>query len=339
MAHPRRQPGGLAVLTDRPTFPGGKRFAFTIIDDTDVATVENVRPVYRLLEELGMLATKTVWPVGCPEGSKNFSSSETLEDPEYRDFTVDLQRRGFEIASHGATMESSDRQRTLAGLEQFESAFGRFPRVHANHAYNRENLYWGRHRLDDPLLRRAYARTNGQPEGHYLGHVEGSPYWWGDLCVNHIEYVRNLTFEEVNLDRINPSMPYHDPSRPLVRYWFSASDAEDEYEFKRLYTRERLDRLEQDGGFSILATHLGKGFVRDGEVEPDTGRLFEEISERNGWFPTVAQLLDFLRDARGSDQLPRIEWRRMQWRWARDLVLRDRRKRARRRALARSHTG
>lgn len=324
------------MTSNRPPFPGGKRFAFTIIDDTDVATVANVRPIYRLLEELGMLATKTVWPMPCPEGSKNFSSSETLEDAEYREFVVDLQRRGFEIASHGATMESSDRQRTVAGLERFRSVLDSYPRVHANHAYNRENLYWGRHRLDDPILRRAYARTNGQPEGHYLGHIEGSPYWWGDLCENHIEYVRNLTFEEVNLARINPSMPYHDPSRPLIRYWFSASDAEDGVEFKRLYTRERLDSLEREGGFSILATHLGKGFVRDGEVDPDTRLLLEDISRRDAWFPTVGQLLDFLRDARGSDRLRGMEWRRMQWRWALDLVWRDRRKRARRRAVARS---
>src|SRR5260370_20163629 len=93
-------------------FPGGKRFAFTVIDDTDVATLDNVRPVYRLLESLGMRPTKTVWPVACPEGSKNFSSSETLEDPDYRDFVVDLHRRGLEITWHCATMVTSTRERT-----------------------------------------------------------------------------------------------------------------------------------------------------------------------------------------------------------------------------------
>src|SRR5688500_18443839 len=93
-------------------FPHGKRFAFTIVDDTDVATVANVKPIYELLHELGLGATKTVWPVACPEGSPNFSSSQTLEDPDYRDFVVDLQQRGFEITWHGATMESSRRGRT-----------------------------------------------------------------------------------------------------------------------------------------------------------------------------------------------------------------------------------
>src|SRR5919198_2871791 len=134
-------------------FPGGARFAFTVMDDTDVATVENVRPIYRLLESLGMRTTKTVWPVRCEEGSEDFSLSETMDDPPYRDFVVDLQARGFEIAFHGATMETSTRERTLLALERFHRAFGAPPRVHANHGLNRENLYWGAGRLDDAALR------------------------------------------------------------------------------------------------------------------------------------------------------------------------------------------
>jgi hypothetical protein len=122
--------------------------------------VENIRPIYRLLEGLGMRTTKTVWPVWCPEGgSPDFSSSETLEDPEYRAFVIDLQRRGFETASHGATMESRPRARPLAAMERFREDFCASPRLQANHGYNRGNLYWGVDRLDDPLLRAVYRRT------------------------------------------------------------------------------------------------------------------------------------------------------------------------------------
>ena len=67
-------------------FPGGQRFAFTVLDDTDVASVDNVAPVYRLLEDLGMRATKTVWPLACPEGSPRFDTSQTLEDEAYLAF-------------------------------------------------------------------------------------------------------------------------------------------------------------------------------------------------------------------------------------------------------------
>jgi hypothetical protein len=301
-----------------------------VIDDTDVATVENVAPVYRLLEELGMRATKTVWPMSCPEGSRNFASSQTLEDPPYRAFVVDLQRRGFEIASHGATMESSARARTAAGLERFRETFGTDPRIHANHSYNRENLYWGTGRLDDPLLRLLYAPLNGQPRGHYLGHVEGSPYWWGDLCARHVTYVRNLTFTEINLARINPSMPYQDPARPLVPWWFSASDAENVDEFLALCAPAQVDRLEREGGFCIVATHFGKGYAERDAVRGEVRQRLADLARRPGWFPTVGELLDWLRARRTGTTLPSAEWRRMQWRWARDLVARQWQQRRRR---------
>lgn len=304
-------------------FPDGKRFAFTIMDDTDVATVENVRPVYRLLESLGLLITKTVWCVAAPEGSRDFSSSQTLEDLEYRDFVVDLQRRGFEIAFHCATMESSTRDRTIAALERFRATFGAHPRVHANHAFNRENLYWGNQRVDDPFLRLLHGRLVGTRENYYLGHVEDSPFWWGDLCAGHISYVRNLTFNGINLRRINPSMPYHDPARPLVRWWFSAVDADDAEAFNTLLHPEQQDRLEREGGICIVATHLGKGFSRNGSVHPVTRKRLEALASRPGWFPTVGELLDWLRSKQQADRLPELEWRRMQWRWALDVAQRN----------------
>jgi hypothetical protein len=303
-------------------FPHGKRFAFTVLDDTDVATVENVGPVYRLFESLGLRTTKTIWSMPCPEGSADFSDSETLDDPEYRDFVVDLQRRGFEIASHGATMESSTRARTVAGLERFRETFGSYPRVHVNHSHNRENVYWGTARLDDPVLVRLYRRLNGQPAQYYQGHQEESPYWWGDLCREHVMYVRNLTFEATNIARINPSMPYHDPSRPLVRWWFSGAEAEGARQFVDVLRADRLDRLEREGGICIVSTHLGKSFANDGLVHPLVRARLEDVARRPGWFPTVSQLLDWLREQRSASELPALEWRRMQWRWARDLVRR-----------------
>jgi hypothetical protein len=304
-------------------FPGGARFAFTVMDDTDVATVDNVRPVYRLLESLGMRTTKTVWPVGCPEGSRNFWLSETMDDCAYRDFVVDLQARGFEMAFHGATMETSTRERTVRALERFCRAFGAPPRVHANHALNRENLYWGAARLDDAALRLLYRIVFRQAPDFYQGHVPGSPYWWGDHSAERIEYVRNLTFSEINLRRVNPSMPYRDPRRPYGRWWFSATDAEDVVEFNALLRPENQERLEAEGGVCIVATHLGKGFGEGGAPHPETRRLLERLAARNGWFPPVSELLDWPRAQRRGSELPSWEWRRMQWRWARDLLARS----------------
>lgn len=207
----------------RLSFPDGKRFAFTVIDDTDVATVANVKPIYDLFHELGMRTTKTVWPVRCPEGSRAFGKSQTLEDDDYREFIVELRERGFEITWHGATMESSRRERTVAALDQFHRTVGGYPRIHVNHSHNRENIYWGSGRIDAPVLRALFARFAGRPAGYFLGHEQGSPYYWGDLCEQHVTYSRNLTFNEINLARVNPSMPYRDPARPLAPFWFSGS--------------------------------------------------------------------------------------------------------------------
>ena len=309
-------------MTQDHAFPGGARFAFTIIDDTDVATVDNVRPIYRLLEALGMRTTKTVWPVRCEEGSRNFFLSETMDDVHYRDFVIDLHARGFEMAFHGATMETSPRERTARALDRFRVVFGAPPRVHANHSFNRDNLYWGLGRVDDPALRVLYRAAFPQGADFYQGHCPGSPYWWGDLCLEQIEYVRNLTFSEINLLRINPSMPYRDPGRPYVRWWFSATDAEDADAFNGLLQRANQERLEAEGGVCIVATHFGKGFASSGKVNPETQRLLESLAARKGWFPPVGDLLDWLRARRDSDRLPAREWRRMQWRWARDLLVR-----------------
>jgi hypothetical protein len=309
-------------MTQHLPFPGGARFAFTVMDDTDVATVENAAPMYRLFESLGMRTTKTVWPVRCEEGSRNFWQSETMDDPHYHDFVVDLHARGFEIAFHGATMETSTRDRTARALERFRRVFGSPPRVHANHALNRENLYWGAGRFDDSALRLLYRIVFGQGPDFFQGHREGSAYWWGDFCFEQIEYVRNLTFSEINLLRVNPSMPYRDPARPCVRWWFSAADAEDVHEFNELLRPENQQRLEAEGGVCIVATHLGKGFAHDSKPHPTTQQLLESLAGRHGWFPPVGELLDWLRGRRTSEVLPAGEWRRMQWRWARDIAAR-----------------
>lgn len=306
----------------RFAFPGGKRFAFTIIDDTDVATVENVKPIYDLLHSVGMRATKTVWPLRCAEGSKNFSSSETLEDEGYRAFIMDLQRRGFEITWHGATMESSRRERTLAALDLFRTTLGAYPRIHVNHSHNRENIYWGSGRVDHPLLKRFFEYLAGRPGGYFLGHIEGSPYWWGDFCQQHIVYARNLTFGEINTTKVNPSMPYRDRERSLAKWWFSASDAEGVSEFNDLLHPRNQERLESEGGACIVATHLGKGYVKNGAVHPVTRERIVALAGRSGWFPTVSELLDWMRTQHLSGELPPREWRRMQWRWARDLAAR-----------------
>jgi hypothetical protein len=323
-------------LAAKLTFPGGKRFAFTICDDTDMARIESVAPVYRLLEELGLKAAKSVWPLPNTKEKSVFDPSQTLADPDYCAFIADLRRRGFEITFHGAAMTSSTRAEVLTAFDHYRAAIGEDPRIHTNHAHNRDNLYWGGMRVDDPLLKWLVTRDH-LPRDHYLGHVEGSSYFWGDVCAERVRYVRNLTFQGINLRRINPSMPYHDPARPYVRGWFSASEADSIQEFLDLLRSEHQEQLEREGGVCIVATHLGKKFAVNGAVNPEARRLLTELAGRPGWFPNLSELLDYLREARGSDTLPAAEWRAMQWTWMRDVIrekwtARERHRQRRRRA-------
>src|SRR5690348_9622799 len=164
-------------------FPGNARFAFTIIDDTDVATVSNVAPIYALLESLGMRTTKTVWPLDCPGERGDYEGSQTLEDSEYLDFVLDLRCRGFELTWHGPTMASSKRVRTLRALERYRELVGEYPRIHINHAQNRENIYWGAERIDTLVLRSVFR---GSAHSRSEGSNPDSEFWWGDACQKHI---------------------------------------------------------------------------------------------------------------------------------------------------------
>jgi hypothetical protein len=274
--------------------PSGKRFAFSVLDDTDDSTLDNVRPIYGMLREYGFRTTKTVWPLDCPEGSRNFFAADTLQDKAYLGFVHELADAGFEVAFHGATMESSPRERTVEGLELIRSEFGQYPRLFCNHGQNRENLYWGSNRFRSPALRllgRVLLRQDGDA---YEGEREGSPFFWGDVCRDLITYVRNFTFSRLNLLEADPAMPYHVASAPYVPYWFSTADAPDAAVFNRLLTPERIDRLEAEGGMCIVSTHFGKRFVAGGRVNPGTERLLRYLADRRGWFVPVSDLLDRL---------------------------------------------
>jgi hypothetical protein len=275
-------------------WPDGKRFAFSIVDDTDASTVENTKPVYDLLESCGMRTTKTVWPLGFSREPQ--LGGGTLQDPGYRSWVLDLQAAGFEIALHGATDHSSTREETRQALDVFHDVLGHDPRLHANHFGQAEGIYWGEARLDGlPRLVYRAANTALRRGTRYYGHVEGSPYFWGDLCRDRIEYVRNFSFPGVNTLTADPLMPYHDPRRPYVKLWFSSSDAADLSSFCALLTDENQDRLVEEGGACIAYTHFGFGFAQDGRINQRFTQIVERLGSLPGWFVPASTVLDYLR--------------------------------------------
>jgi hypothetical protein len=306
------------------SLPVGKRFAFSVLDDTDDSTLENVQPVYALLQDLGLRTTKTAWPLDCPEGSRHFFAAETPQEKAYLAFVHELADAGFELAFHGATMESSRRERTLEGLEFLRSEFGCYPRLFCNHGQNRENLYWGSRRFRTAPLRmlsRVLMREHGDSSE---GDTEGSRFFWGDVCRDVIRYVRNFTFERLNMLEVDPGMPYHVASTPYVKYWFSTVDAPDVQAFNRVLSRRRIDQLEADRGVCIVSTHLGKGFVKDGRVNPVTEGLLRYLADKAGWFVPVSDVLDRLLEAGRGRTLTRQEVLRLELRFVAERIRRRR---------------
>ena len=127
-------------------WPEGKKFAFTIFDDTDASTVANSSPVYALLRDLGFRTTKSVWALEAEQPPVVVGGASCAE-PDYRAWALQLQAEGFEIGFHNVCCHHSKRERTLEGLRRFEEIFGHAPRSMANHTGCRENLYWGEDRV------------------------------------------------------------------------------------------------------------------------------------------------------------------------------------------------
>lgn len=293
-------------------WPEGREFAFTIYDDPDGQAYETTRLVYSFLADLGFRTTIAVWPVE-PTRPTN-SGGQTCAEPEYRNFLLELQRRGFEIAFHHATPHTSNRQETIRALDVFGEYFGGPARSMANH-YNDEALYWGTARLTG-WRRSAYNLiTRGRNDGRFFGHVEGNPLFWGDVCRDRIKYCRNFVFADINTLRMCPSMPYSDPLRPYGRYWFAASEGDMAPSFLKTMQDGNQDRLEEQGGASIMYTHFGHGYVQNGKLNPEFRRVMERMAKKKGWFVPASTLLDFLMTRNGVTELDAAQRRRLEGRW------------------------
>ncbi len=275
------------------TFPEGKRFAFSIVDDTDCATLDYIRPIYELLTELGFRTTKTVWPLAY-DGPCDDEGCDTLENPDYAAYMYQLQERGFEIAFHGARMVSSTRLDTEAALETYKVKLGRYPTVYAAHAGNRENLYWHRHRFRFRLWRWLYKTLHPGAKGGSEGHTADSAYYWADLAQQRLRYMRSFSYDELNLWNITQAIPYRIAETYGVGAYFPSSFADNVEEFIELLSPTGQAKLEQERGLCILGTHFGKGFLRNGRVHPGVVEVLTDLSKRPGWYRPVSTVLDYL---------------------------------------------
>jgi hypothetical protein len=299
-------------------WPEGRSFAFTVFDDTDLATVDNVKPVYDLLADLGMRTTKSVWAMD-PDGVPRIGGA-TCDDPAYRAWTLELQAAGFEIGSHGATPATTPRELILRSMDRFREIYGHDPGSLANHSGCRESIYWGEDRVSG-VARVAYnVMTGFRRRGQFRGHREGDPLFWGDLCRERVRYVRNFTYADIDTLAVCPMMPYHDPDRPYVRAWFASSEGASVDAFTSCVSEAAQERLEAAGGACIMYTHFAAGFTRDGVLDARFRGLMERLAARNGWFVPVTTLLDYLAEQRGLASVTAGQRAALERRWLRSKI-------------------
>lgn len=295
------------------TWPGGRRFAFTVFDDPDAQTLAVGREVYALLADLGFRTTKGIWPVHGPEGPSDRGRS--CDDPDYRDWALGLQAAGFELGLHNVTFHTSRRTEIERGLSSFRELVGSGPVVLAQHFNCGENLYWGDKRVSG-WRRSAYnVLTRGSSRGRFHGEDPASPSFWGDLCQGQITYVRNFVFAGANTLAACPFMPYHDPRRPFVNYWFASSEGANLRHFTRTLSEAAIERLAEQGGACIMYTHFGHGFVERGRLAPTFRRTMERLSRLDGWYVPVSKVLGHLRAVSPRGPITDAERARLERRW------------------------
>ncbi len=278
-------------------WPQNKKFAFTIFDDTDNANLENVKIVYDFLVDLGILTTKSVW-VNEPEKEPKIGGVN-LTDLAYRKYVQELHNKGVEIGLHNVSASHNTSEQSKLGLERFNEIFGNYPSSFANHAYNKENIYWGSKRLSG-IFSKIYAALTSQRT--FYGEDRHSPYFWGDLVKQHIRYTRNFVYENINTAQADPYTPYLDEKKPYVNCWFSSANGSNVKIFNKNFTKASIDDLERAGGYCIVYTHFCS-FVKDGKLDEKFVETMRYLATKEGWFVPVTELLDFLRETKGVTKL------------------------------------
>ncbi|MCZ6697720.1 MAG: hypothetical protein O7F76_11610 [Planctomycetota bacterium] len=150
-----------------------RKFAFALFDDRDDATVAKTGPAYRLLRDLGIKSTKTVWPLKSEPGYRFFAQS--LLDHEYFDFIRELQADGFEIGYHGARTGDNPRSVTHEAFDVFREKIDHNPMTYTQHAASIENLYPGNRRTRIPILESLLAGRSQHSK--FVGDDPDNPYF------------------------------------------------------------------------------------------------------------------------------------------------------------------
>ena len=153
------------------------------------------------------------------------------------------------------------------------------------------------------------------------GELRAIPTIGATFAGNAIKYFRNFVFQDINTLKVCPLMPYHDPRRPLVNYWFSTSNGVDLRRFNECLCEKHQDQLEGEGGACIMYTHFAFHFMHEGSLDPRFRSLMERLAKKDGWFVPTSTLLDHLLAVNGHREITDRQRGRLERKWLCEKIL------------------
>jgi hypothetical protein len=110
-------------------------------------------------------------------------------------------------------------------------------------------------------------------------------------------------------------MPYHDPQRPYVNFWFASTEGAKVQTFNNALSEKNQDRLEAEGGACIMYTHFTNGFCPEGRLDKKFESLIKRLAQKKGWFIPVSTLLNYLREENGDYVITDSQRRALERKW------------------------
>lgn len=256
--------------------PDSFQAAVAITDDPDNSTFNKFKSIYDFLMNIGFPTTRAMWVypksefTGTPPLEIDFTAP-LLTEPECLQYCKKLQNNGFEICLHGASCGNNNRQKTLDALNFLQEQIAP-SQVFICHSKNAENLYWDSNTANLPIEKKILQLYT---KNSCFGEDPTSKYFWGDICKERINFIRLYRTRSVNTLAFNPSMPYHDSSKPLVNYWFSATKGY----IPSLFSKPNINSLCKDNGASILYQYMHKYVNDDLSINKEVKETLERIAD------------------------------------------------------------
>ena len=304
----------LQVSNTRTTMlPDGKRFAFTVFDDTDSATLENVRGVYALLAELGFRTTKSCWVVDGDRSKASFPATPAIV-PSTGSGCWNFRHRASRSAGTGRPGTACPASRPLppwksSSVVRLLSQDGRQPHgVAGGHVLGRIASF-GRPFRPVPAadLRAESGKVPRPRPGRrpFLGRpMQGADHVLPQFRLPGHQHVEGLPLHAVS--RCGP------PAGELLvcvvqrpRYSRPSTAA--------CRRRTRIGWRRREG--SASCTRTSPSDSRRRPARPALRGAHAPPGQKNGWFVPVHVVLDHLREAGGRHQITLAERSRLERKW------------------------